>query len=133
MIMSKRHAVREAFFKLRKAHPELGISQIVDLLVNHPAPKFFCTLENARRILSRIDKGLSIPISDENKVRMYHDIYNKWVEFRNRPENQGKKLRYTEHLQGILDSEAPSFYLSKYTLLCQISGPDNGAGGKRCY
>lgn len=42
------------------------------------APRFYTDYDNARRYISLIRRNKPLPIKNENKKRMYYDIYRLW-------------------------------------------------------
>ena len=131
-MISKRSAVRDLYFKIKLKQPELTVHQVAEIIEKSPAPKFFCTLERARRVISLLDKGKEVDTSNPNKSEMFMAIHRKWVEYRELHEKDGKKLRYTDHLQEVLNSEAPSFFMSHSSIVNCISGKYRGRE-ERCY
>lgn len=124
--IAKREVVKEFFFKLKKENPKITIREAADIIVKSPAPRFFCNYENARRMISLLNRGEELPITNENKVTMYRDIYRIWsekdVDTSHESEKGDKYAKYTS-LQDVLSSPAPSFYLGKETIVGLISKP----------
>lgn len=122
--IAKHEAIREFFFKLKRENPEITIKEAADIIAKSPAPRFFCNYENARRIISLLNRGEELPITNENKIAMYKDIYRIWSEKDVDNAHQlDKRAKYMGTLQGVLDSPAPSFYLSKETIVGLICKP----------
>ena len=132
MLISKRQAVRDLFFKVKKDNPNLTIKQAVDIMVGLPAPKFFCSYEVAQRIISLIHRGKQPNIKNPYKLAMYKDLYAKWLEKYGRLE---EKPLFKDTLPEVIQSEAPSFYVSKDTMICFICSSirSKQRGGNRCY
>lgn len=122
--MAKHEAIKEFFFKLKKEKPEITIREAADIIVKSPAPRFFCNYENALRMVSLLNRGKELPITNENKVAMYKDIYKIWSEKDvDNAHKLDKRAKYIDTLPEILNSPAPSFYLSKETIIGLICKP----------
>ena len=81
---------------------------INDILIKN-APRFYTTFEYARRYVSMINRGLSLPVSDVNKVEMYKEIYKRYKD----------RCPYGDDyasLRDIIMEPAPSFYLSYWRI-----------------
>lgn len=134
-MISKKQAVKNLFFQIKKQNPNLTIRQIVDIMTGLPAPKFFCSYENALRVVSLLHRGKKPNIKNPYKLAMYQGLYDKWLEkYGNRVEKK-KSTIFKNTLPEVIQSEAPSFYISKDTMTCFISssaGSDK-RGGNRCY
>lgn len=122
--IAKHEAIRELFFKLKREKPNITINGAADIIVKSPAPRFFCNYENALRMISFLNRGKELPITNENKVTMYKDIYRIWSEKDvYNAHKLGKRAKYIHTLPDILNSPAPSFYLSKDSIIRLISRP----------
>lgn len=77
------------------------------IAANSPAPRFYCTFENARRMVSLLDRGKELPIENEKKIQMYKELHRRFVEARNKTGVNSFSL-----LEDIINQPAPSFYLS---------------------
>ena len=122
--MEKQHqndrkvSIRDLYFKLRKENPNLNVRDIADKISKSPAPKFYCSYENARRMISLLDMGKKLPISNTNKVAMYKDIYMIWS--KKYKGNTHSRAIYRDTLSKILNSQAPSYYLDVDTVIALI-------------
>lgn len=122
--IAKQEAIKESFYKLKKENPELTIKEAADIIIKLPAPRFYCNYESALRMVSLLDRGKELPITNENKMAMYKDIYRIWSEKEIDTTNQlDKRGKYIHTLPDVLSSPAPSFYLSKDTIIGLISKP----------
>ena len=106
--MQKVRDLREAFFKVTSTHPGMLYRDAYKVAAESGAPRFYCTYEQARRFVSLINRKQPLPLKQENKRRMYRGIYKKW-----------KAAGYTtfKALYEIINSPAPSFYLSETTVM----------------
>lgn len=122
--IAKHEAIKELFFKLKKENPEITNNEAADIIIKSPAPRFFCNYENVIRMISLLDKGKELPITNENRITMYKDIYRIWSEKDvDNTHKLDKRVKYLSTLPDILNSPAPSFYLSKHTIVNLISKP----------
>lgn len=90
-------------------NPEARRDDILNETIKKTAPRFYITFENARRFVSMLNRGMEIPITNENKRMMYNEIYRRFKE---------RKSDDYGILRDILDEPAPSFYLSYW----EVSG-----------
>lgn len=105
-IMMKKKDCLDAFNAAFAANRNLSIENIMIIAANSPAPRFYCTFEQARRIVSLLDRGKELPIENENKIRMYKELHRRFVEARNKTGIKSFSL-----LEEIITQPAPSFYL----------------------
>jgi hypothetical protein len=131
-MITKCQAVRDLYFKVKKQNPNLTIKQVVEIMMGLPAPKFFCTYENALRIVSILHRGGDPKVKNPYKLAMYKDLYAKWLEKHGAGVPKKKFIVFKDTLPGVIQSEAPSFYISKDTMVGFISRHDK-RGGERCY
>lgn len=131
----KRQAVKDLFFKVKKQNPNLTIKQAVDIMMGLPAPKFFCSYENALRVVSLLHRGKNPNIKNPYKLAMYQGLYEKWLEKYGKGVEKKKFTIFKNTLPEVIQSEAPSFYISKDTMICFISSSTRSEqrGGNRCY
>ena len=134
-MISKRQAVKDLFFKIKKQNPNLTINQTVGILMGLPAPKFFCSYENALRVVSLIHRGKNPNIKNPYKLAMYQGLYDKWLEKYGKGVEKKKFTIFKDTLPKVIQSEAPSFYISKHTMICFISSSTRSdkRSGNRCY
>ena len=97
----------DAFNAALAANKNLSIENIMIIAANSPAPRFYCTFENARRMVSLLDRGKELPIENEKKIQMYKELHRRFVEARNKTGVNSFSL-----LEDIINQPAPSFYLS---------------------
>ena len=94
------------YYRLLKENPKFTRMQICELLSQAPAPRFYTSVAYAHRIIR--DMSIGKPrASSSRHAQMHRDIYNRWLSL---PE------RTDEALQSLLESPAPSFYLSKHRI-----------------
>ena len=85
------------------------IEEVIKLAITSKAPRFYATVEKARRYISIIDKGQALPLINPNKINMYQEIYNRYAQTK----TEGR--RGYAVIEDILSQEAPSFYLNERT------------------
>lgn len=72
------------------------------------APRFYITYEIARRNISNMISSGRLSVKNDLKSEMYQEIFRRF--------KQSKRGKYTSYsgLEKIINSKAPSFYISKY-------------------
>lgn len=95
-----------SYYHILKENPKLTRSQICEILSNYPAPRFYTTLTYAWRIVRDMSAGRP-RASRYRCADMHRDIYNRWV---------AQSEHTEESLRQIIESPAPSFYLSKHRI-----------------
>lgn len=98
-----------ALHKAMSENPDKKIGELFEIARKMPAPRFYITSENAMRFVSRLDRGLELPFKNDNKKRMYQELYNRLKKKRG-----DKKGCYTL-LEEIITSPAPEFYMDVET------------------
>lgn len=78
---------------------------LIEKAMSYPAPRFYITYEQARRVISKMKKNSDPKISNPLKLQMYKDLYSKYM--------QHKKGNGYKVIKNIIDNEAPSFYINK--------------------
>lgn len=73
--------------------------------MTYPAPQFYVSYEQARRIISAMFNGKKPKITERKKA-MYDEIYKKFME---RTDGKGFSC-----LKEVLKSEASSFFISRF-------------------
>lgn len=111
----RKNDVVEAFFEtmkeVRKSNPLATQNDVIERAVKANAPRFYVTFENARRYISLMVRKKKIPIVNENKMKMYREIYDRYLK---RIRNTSDHYRYVI-LERIIEEPAPSFYLDEET------------------
>ena len=116
--------IRALAFKLRKENPGITLDKVADRIMSMPAPRFYITFENARRFVSAMVRGTYVPHQNKYRELMYRDLYRKFIEM----DAEEKSRKGVYHiLHKILNSEAPSFYVSKDTIKGWISCSESRA------
>ncbi len=109
------NSIKQAYFdtmkSIRKRIPYISTDEIVREIMKKTAPRFFISYENARRVISLMDRGEKIKISNKNKQRMYSDMYKAFLNLRKEMNIPGYGA-----LKLLLEQEAPSYYVSLYTM-----------------
>lgn len=112
---TRKQDVVNSFFKtmkeLRKTNPFASQSEIIEEACKCSAPRFYVTFENARRFVSLLMRGKKLPITNENKIAMYKEIYRR---YKARVKNIEARYKYLI-LESIIEEPAPSFYIDVET------------------
>lgn len=98
-----------ALFKAMSGNTGKKMFEFFEIASKMPAPRFYVTFDNARRFVSMLDRGLELPFKNDNKKRMYQELYNRLKKKRG-----DKKGCYTL-LEEIITSPAPEFYMDVET------------------
>lgn len=111
----RKHDVVDCFFEslreLRKTRPYVTQEEVIHHAANCEAPRFYVTFENARRFVSMLMRKKKLPLMNLNKIRMYKEIYHRYLE---RVKDCNKRYKYLI-LEQIIEEPAPSFYLDEET------------------
>jgi hypothetical protein len=97
--------VVNALYKAMSENSDKKVLESFDIARKMEAPRFYVTFDTARRFVSMLDRGLELPLKNENKKRMYQELYNRLKKKRG-----DKKLCY-QLLEEIITSPAPEFYM----------------------
>lgn len=83
----------------------VSIDDVIAKVMSSGAPRFYVTIENAKRNISLINRGKTLPLRNKNKIEMYLEIFRRYKELSN-------KLGINDYnlLEEIINSPAPSFY-----------------------
>lgn len=106
--------VVNALYKAMSENLDKKISDLFEIACKMPAPRFYVTFDQARRFVSMLDRGLDLPLKNENKKRMYQELYSRLKKKRG-----DKKGCYT-FLEEIITSPAPEFYMDAETFRCMF-------------
>lgn len=98
-----------ALYKAMSGNTGKKIFELFEIARKMPAPRFYITFDKAMRFVSMLDRGLELPLKNENKKRMYQELYNRLKKKRG-----DKKGCYTL-LEEIITSPAPEFYMDAET------------------
>lgn len=108
-------SIRDAYFDALKntkgKSSYVSTDDIIRGLMCISAPRFFITYDNARRIISLMHRGKKLPISNENKVEMYKEIYRRYIEYKSEMNISGYHI-----LEKIIEEPAPSYYVNLETM-----------------
>lgn len=94
------------YYRILKENPKYTRMQICEILSQSPAPRFYTSLAYARRIIRDISVGKP-RASRSPHAQMHRDIYDRWLSLADHSD---------EALQHLIESPAPSFYLSKHRI-----------------
>lgn len=101
--------VVNALYKALSENPGKKILELLDIARKMEAPRFYVTFDNARRFVSMLDRGLELPLKNENKKRMYEELHRRLRKKR------GDKKKCYQLLEEIITSPAPEFYMDAET------------------
>ena len=101
--------VVNALYKAMSENPGKKLSELFDIARKMEAPRFYISFHEARRFVSMLDRGLELPIINENKRAMYKELHCRLEKAR------GGKARRYQLLEDIINSPAPEFYMDSYT------------------
>lgn len=101
--------VVNALYKAMSENPGKEILELFDIARKMEAPRFYVTFDNARRIVSMLDRGLELPLKNENKKRRYEELHRRLKRKR------GDKKKCYQLLEEIIASPAPEFYMDAET------------------
>lgn len=121
---ARKSDVVSCFFSLLKEYPNEKIGDIFKRVEKHPAPRFYVTVENARRFTAAIAKNRKLQLVNRRKREMYFDVYRLWQEDCAkksieplRPRGSFKYFANTGNItENFLKRQAPSFYLALETI-----------------
>lgn len=98
-----------ALYKAMSENPNKKIQELFETARKMSAPRFYITFDQARRFVSMLDRGLELPLKNENKKRMYQELYSRLKKKR------GDKKKCYFLLEEIITSSAPEFYMDADT------------------
>lgn len=101
--------VVNALYKAMSENPGKKILELFEIARKLEAPRFYVTFDQARRFISMLDRGLELPLKNENKKRMYEELYRRLKRKR------GDKKKCYQLLEEIITSPAPEFYMDVET------------------
>lgn len=121
---AKKQDIVFLFFKLLKENPNKKIQDIFKEMESCSAPRFYITVFDARRYVSRIARGKPLSLKNARKREMCFDIYRLWQEDCNKkgiePLRSGGSFGFFANTRNItedfLAKPAPSFYLDTETM-----------------
>lgn len=115
IVQEKHIEIKKLADEYRKNAPlttKRSIEHIIDKIYNSKAPKYYIESVTIKRIISNIhNKKFNID-DNNNRHKMYLEIYNKWLNYikENNLINDYQKYKC---LDIILETEASSFFISK--------------------
>ena len=101
--------VVNALYKAMSENPDKKILELFDIARKMEAPRFYVTFDYARCIVLMLDRGLELPLKNENKKRMYEELHRRLKKKR------GDKKGCYNLLEEIIASPAPEFYMDAET------------------
>lgn len=111
----REHDIMHRYFEMlkcsRTSTNAMCRKDILHLLAEGQAPRFYVTYEIARRIISRMERKLPISVNNKRKREMYDEIYKRYSDLKKATGCIGYRC-----LDEIILSPAPSFYVSDMTM-----------------
>lgn len=86
--------------------------EIFNYVAKQPAKQFYISYQEAKKYVSRLLRDQPISIKSEYRQQMYLDI----AIFALDRHKQQPEVSILDHVCDVVDSEAPSFYLSRSTI-----------------
>lgn len=102
---TKHKDVIAVVYKAMAENPNKKMSELYEIARNMPAPRFYTHVSYARNMVSRLDRGVELPVMNQNKVDMYKELHRRLVEAR------GNKKKCYNLLHDIIETPAPCFYM----------------------
>lgn len=59
---------------------------IIRSVMTKGAPRFYVSYENARRYVSKIDRGKPLGLKNKNTILMYEELYRRYKEYKEKPD-----------------------------------------------
>ena len=94
----------------------LNTSDAVSAVAKSPAPRFYISYERARNMISLLERGKQIPISNKNAIAQIEELYRR---YKQRVKDRSKRYKYLI-LEEIIKEQAPSFYLEEESICYYI-------------
>lgn len=101
----------ESYKTVRKDKPFATQNEVIEHAIKSEAPRFYVTFENARRFVSLLSRKKKLPITNENKLAMYKEIFRR---YRQQVDDSDRRYKYLI-LEKIIEEPAPSFYIDEET------------------
>lgn len=101
--------VVNALYKAMSENPDKKVGELFDIARKMEAPRFYISFDTARRFVSMLDRGLGLPLKNENKKRIYQELHSRLKKKR------GDKKGCYALLEEIITSPAPEFYMDVET------------------
>ncbi len=86
--------------------------EIFEYVTRQPAKQFYISYQEAKKNVSLLLRNLPIPIKSEFRRQMYLDIAILALD----RHKQHPEVSILDHVCDVVDSEAPSFYLSRSSI-----------------
>ena len=83
--------------------------QALEMVVSHPASKYFIQAHSAYNVLRKLASGGMLPIHKDCERRMYTRLWERVCELSTMPEHAGKGLHYLCEI--AVGEPAPEFYM----------------------
>ena len=118
--------IKELADKYRKECP-MNVRAVNDWVTNRiyesSAPRYYVSFEEARRNVSKVLRNKPLNRSNKDIIKMYEDLAKQVKDYNIKHD---KDIIDFECLYDILNKEANSFYLSKWTIRSIISKANYG-------
>lgn len=108
----RRQHIAKAFFEAMKSMRKYSVTQddIIRSVMMKGAPRFYVGYENARRYVSKIERGKPLGLKNKNTILMYEELYRRYKAYKDRTGLVGYSI-----LAKILQEKAPSYYIDLKT------------------
>ena len=104
----QRQDILRAFYdKLKTSEKGSLVRDVIRQVYLSEAPRFYTDYDNTCRYISLIYHNKPLPIKNENKKRMYYDIYRLWQK------KVGPSPKNYTGLLSVLCEPAPEWYLTE--------------------
>ena len=118
--LEKMLAFEEIVFRFLKANPRMAMDAAIEEAAKSPAPRFYVSLPNAKRYVSKIDRGVETGLKNKNKIAMYEELHRRFCKRREEMLEAHRAVVGYAALEEIYVEPAPSFYEDIETLRCAL-------------
>ena len=113
MRKSREKFIRETFFDILKSSSSglytISTEEVISILMEQPAPRFFVSFHTARRMVSLMIRGIQPKGINKNKLMMYKEILDRYIQ-------EGGDGKQYKALERIIEQPAPSLYVNRSTM-----------------
>lgn len=108
----RRQHITDAFFEAIKSMRKFSATQddIIRSVMMKGAPRFYVSYENARRYVSKIERGKPLGLKNKNTILMYQELHRRYKAYKDKTGLVGYSI-----LTKILQEKAPSYYIDLKT------------------
>lgn len=123
-IEERNHALLAAWRKAMSTADNISWLDVVKKAVEMPAPRFWCSEEQAMCVVRKLLKGQDPNVKSVARREMFEEIHRRVVALR----TQNPSLTITDAVFKVVHSPAPQFYLSVKSAYVIIQ-----SAKKKCY